>query len=200
MDKQNLNNAIRKGKESCEWNYQPRKFLPENLQADLLKLDTIKATIPGISHDLATFVTTRAKKVFLTLLQSKCDQLKAALALCRKYDLTDKRLPVPPDNDSNESPHDCSNHEVYLNVFHEEALESSTWEDFYKHQWDFLVPVFKFGNFEYRFQFGTPLPVTKYGNGSERGFFGVVKEAFLYAGHLQGFPGVSFSSDSLSGG
>lgn len=157
-------------------------FLPKNMAESLIQPRNVKSTLrqhfeETDIEDLAKYVMTRAKQVFLTLVFS---QTVSKMKTLQNGGFKDEDLPV------------CIKSRKICKTNSDSPLEcfadwnSSDIDNFHEKQWTFLAPVFYENKFMYEFDRHHRLPflsAKQPGDGS--GHFGEVRKVQLHFAHYQ---------------
>ncbi|KAI8952463.1 hypothetical protein F4801DRAFT_599888 [Xylaria longipes] len=159
-------------------NGSEEKYLPEGCLDDLITEATIRKELSQGAAFLQSLeneqqfikaINQRAKKVFATAVLTKLKGVIVYNAI-NKFEITDEKLPIEQDDNFISS------------------LGEWDAEQFWKHQWKFLAPVFVEDTLEYHLETNHILPFMEVGGQQKEGTFGVVSEVAIHEAH-QRHPG-----------
>ncbi|KAI0523946.1 hypothetical protein F5B22DRAFT_423512 [Xylaria bambusicola] len=174
-----------------------RRFLPEGSLDRLVTSENVLGVLTYLGanteeiQSLVDFVLTKARKIFIVIVNTDMINVSDALESCRRSGVTDRHLPLPRElincgGMKNHSTRKDCQHEVELEVFHEKPWRRSAISAFYHAQWQFLAPSFTPYHRDMTLDVRAILPFVHVGRDARVGFFSEVYEVELHRDHHNG--------------
>ncbi|KAI0454926.1 hypothetical protein F5B21DRAFT_473906 [Xylaria acuta] len=174
-----------------------RRFLPEGSLDRLVTSENIRGALTYRSagneeiQALVDFVLTKARKIFVIIVDTDMIDVGDALESFRKSGVTDRHLPLPRElincgrMKDQSMGKDC-HHDAALDAFHEKPWRRSAISAFYHSQWQFLAPLFTPDHDDMTLDVRAILPLVHVGRDARMGFFSEVYEVELHRDHHHG--------------
>ncbi|KAK4216499.1 hypothetical protein QBC37DRAFT_397678 [Rhypophila decipiens] len=169
-----------------------RRFLPAGCIRNFTNPQRVGAALfpenPGSNRDLVRFVTEKARRIFLCLVQQQhlcAADLVLLMKDCRKNRIDDSSLPIKCHRHSSDPEHNPNTACAHHQMFHGHLWGRVLW-DLQEHlQGPLLSPVFTRKFETYRLSSKCALPLTNLKSTGKGGHFSVVHKALLHRDHLE---------------